>query len=278
MIKRTMLMLLVIFALGLAGCQVLGGGDEGGDGGGDSGESFDPSLLVNWERDPDHIIFRAHVVGGADENNPIYVRNQIPACTIYGDNRLVWQVYSGDNSSQVLEDRLTDQEINTFVQDLTVAYRFYTYEARADMLPPGDPVPVIEQLILNVNGEEHVTDALGDWEYQYYEELLARCEGLGDEPVVVDPTGAWVSAREAEFDNRRLIVEWDGEAEGSVNFAELAASGERQWIEGNLVRILWEMIRNNPPDMLFEQANEGVYQVAVEIPRVNRVAPPPPDE
>jgi predicted small secreted protein len=276
--KRYAIILLALFALVLAGCQALGGGgDDGGDSGDGGGEAFDPNLLVNWERDPYQVIFRAQVVGGEDEQDPFYVRNEIPACTIYGDNRIVWQGYAADNTSQILEDRLTDQVINTFVQDLTVAYRIYTYDARAEMLPPGDMVPVIEQLTLNVNGEEHVTDVLSEWEYQYYEEILNRCQNLSETPVLFEPTGAWVSAREAEFDNTLFIMPWDGEAEGSVNFAELAASGERQWIEGNLVLLLWEMIRNNPPNMLFEQAEQGVYRVALEIPGVTRVSPPPPD-
>lgn len=274
--KRTSIMLLVFFALVLAGCQALGGGG-GEDDNSSSDEPFDPALLVNWERDPTHIIFRAHVVGGEDENNPIFVRNQIPACTIYGDNRVVWEVYAGDNTIQILEDRLTDQVINTFVQDLTVAYRFYTYEARSQMLPPGDPVPVIEQMELNVNGQEHVTDVLGEWEYQYYEAILERCQSLSDAPALFEPTGAWVSAAEAEYDRRAVIQNWDGQAEGSVDFAALAASGERQWIEGNLVLILWEMIRANPPSMLFEQLDAGYYRVALEIPGVTRVSPPPPD-
>ncbi len=272
--KRLAIVLPLLVALMIAGCQALGGG---GDDENTGDEPFDPGQLVQWERDPNQIIFRAQVVGGADEDeNPFLIRNDIPACTIYGDNRIVWQVFAADNTSQILEDRLTDQVINTFVQDLTVGYRFYTYEARSDLRAPGETSPVVEQLTLNVNGREHVTDALGEWEFQYYEEILNRCTSLSEAPVIFEPSGAWVSAIETEFDPSALSIFWEGTADGSVNFAELATNGERQWIEGNLVTILWEMIRNNPQRIIFEQ-EEGVFSVALEVPGVTRISPPPPD-
>lgn len=271
--KRFAIVLPLVLALLVAGCQALGGGgDEDGN-----DDPFDPALLVQWERDPNLVVFRAQIVGGQDELDPLYVRNQIPACTIYGDNRIVWQIYAGNNTSQILEDRLTDQVINTFVEDLTVGYRIYTYEARSDRLPPGETSPVVEQLTINVNGQEHVTDALGDWEYQYYEDILARCQSLSETPVAFQPTGAWVSARQVEFSSDALSILWDGTAEGSVNFAELAANEERQWIEGNLVTILWDIVRNNPPSTVFEQ-DEGAFRVALEVPGVTRISPPAPEE
>lgn len=268
---------LALLVLVLAACQALGGGggDEGGDEG--SGEVFVDGQLVQWERDPYTVIFRAEVVGGTQEDlGESYDRNQIPDCTIYGDNRIVYTVFAGDNTSQVLEDRLTDGIISRFVEDLAVAYRIYTYDARAELQPPGDLRPVVEQLTLNVNGNLHVTDVLSDWEYSYYEEILERCRGLSEAPAIVAPQGAWVSAQAVEFDTAFTSIIWEGDAEGSVNFATLAESGEREWITGNLVTILWEAIRNNPPTLIFEQA-EGAYRVALEIPGVTREAPPPPD-
>lgn len=264
---------LIGLALFLGACQALGGGD-GGDSG---GEAFPEGQLVQWERDPYAVVFRAEVVGGAQADlGDSYDRNQVPDCTIYGDNRIVYTVFSGDNTSQVLEDRLSDGVISRFVEDLTVAYRIYTYDARADLQPPGDLRPVVEQLTLNVNGTQHVTDVLSDWEFSYYEEILNRCRGLSEAPAIVAPQGAWVTAEAVTFDSSFTSIIWEGEAEGSVNFATLAQSGERQWITGSLVTILWDTIRNNPPTLQFEQA-EGAFRVTLEVPGVTRDAPPPPD-
>src|SRR5215216_2647266 len=85
------------------------------------------SNLVSWDRSPQTIIFRADVVGGESD---FQARNNIPNCTIYGDNHVVWVNELGASEIQVLEDRLPDAAINAYAQYLAGKERLYTFEAR----------------------------------------------------------------------------------------------------------------------------------------------------
>ena len=88
--RFTLLVLLIAAMIALTAC---GGGEESpdpaNDGGGDT--TTDTQSVVQWPRDPQHIIFRAEIIGG-DGSDALYDLNTVPPCTIYGDGRIVWTV------------------------------------------------------------------------------------------------------------------------------------------------------------------------------------------
>lgn len=268
--KRIALLLLILGVL--ASCQALGGDDDNDDSAGDGGGS---AALVQWDRSPGHIVFRAEVTSNETED-AFFQRSEVPYCTVYGDNRVVWTVTTGDNATEIFVGRAEDAIIQRFVEDLTVGYTIYNYDAGADRQPPGDLRPVVEKLTLHVNGLRHVTDALAGWSFDYFEEITDMCRRLAA-PVTFAPTGAWLSAQATEYDSNSPGILWDGQAENSIDFAPLAASGERRWIEGDLLAVLWDITNVNPPTLQFEQ-EEGTYHVALEIPYVTLDAPPPPED
>src|SRR4051812_22850635 len=97
--------------------------------------------IVSWDRSPQTIVFRADVVGGESD---FQTRNDIPNCTIYGDNRVVWVNELGASDIQVLEDRLPDSAINAFAQYLAGKERLYTFEARLrEIQAQADVNPVV---------------------------------------------------------------------------------------------------------------------------------------
>src|SRR5690349_3352293 len=105
--------------------------------------------IVRWDRSPQNIVFRAEVVGGESD---FQTRNDLPNCTIYGDNHIVWVNELGPSQVQVLEDRLPDGVINSFVQYLAVNERLYTFEARLkEIQAQADVNPVVETVSINVN-------------------------------------------------------------------------------------------------------------------------------
>ena len=254
--------------IALSGCGILGGGDDDGN----NAASNPERSVVQWDRDPATVVFRAEVVGGEAF---FYNRSQIPLCTIYGDNHIVWTVTNGRNVTQVLHDRLTDQQLTQFVEALTLAYRIYDYTSEAENATSGDIAPVVEQLTLNVNGIEHVTDAFGGWNYEYFELLLARCSELSQSPVIYEPTGVWLSVQQVEYDTNAPSLRWDGVSRG-VDLQALAESGEPTWITNSNVRLLWSIVQDNPPNIQLEQG-ENTYQIALEIPNVTISSPPAPD-
>jgi hypothetical protein len=266
---RLRLLIMVILSLILASC----GGDDDNDSGnaGDSGDVNAPAISVSWDRDPSTIVFRAEVVGGEDDD-AFYRRNDVPYCTIYGDGQIVWTNETG-TGFQILYDHLSDEQIASFASYLITQRAIYDYTAEA-AYEISSTAPVAEVLTLNVNDTHHVTDVFGGWDYQYFEEILGNCVRLGRTPTIFEPTEAWISAQATTYDSTVPFQRWSQQATG-ISLSELAASGERRWISGDLVRAIWRWIYRAVPNMQFGQG-DGVYYIGLEVPSVTRFAPPRP--
>jgi hypothetical protein len=261
------LLMVAILSVALAGCQVFGGGDSA------SQSQADP-VIIEWDRSPGAVVFRAEVVGGEDEDT-LYRRNEVPLCTIYGDGKVVWSFSSFEDGSQVLFDRVGDRQIRQFVDQLVTYWEIYNHEAGLDLII-SETRPVVEQITLTVNGQTHVTDAFGGWDYNFFMEILDACARLGETPTVFEPQGGWVSAERIAFNAMAPINSWNAEATG-LDLDALATSGERQWVTGQVLRVLWFWIHNSPPTLQFAQSS-GAFRVALEIPSVTRDSPPPPQD
>lgn len=263
MTMKCLLVSIGILALGLTAC-----------GGGNNSDIpvINDTNPIQWDRSPTTIVFRADITGGSTD--PFLARSEVPGCTIYGDNHAIWVNELGVNNTQVLEDRLTDEQIRTFVSDLAITHEFYKYTAKADTQPIGDVVPVIESLSLFVNGVDHKTDAFGGWDYEYFQRIRLNCQTVSGAPVLYVPAGAWVSAREVPYDSQSPGAPWNA-ANNGLSLKELAASGERKWITDRNVGVFWEVFRSSPANIQFFEDNKQ-YQVALEVPNVTRDSPPAP--
>lgn len=239
---------------------------SGGNGGGSDSDT------VEWDRSASTIVFRADVVGG--DPNVLYLKNDVPYCTIYGDGRVVWTVQAGGASTQVLWDRLDDNTIRAFVGTLVVNQRFYTYKAGADQQPASQNQPVIEQLTLNVNKTEQKSDGFSGWPQNYFQDILDMCRKLSKAPITFAPDAAWVSAESADYDTRAPSIIWDGVSSG-LSLKDLAASAQAQWVKGQNAVALWNMIHTSTLDVQFSEG-EGNYHVAVQVPGVTRGSPDAP--
>jgi hypothetical protein len=257
------LFLLMAFLLMLAACGSQSPADQASSGNG----------VIQWDRSPQTIVFRADVVGG-DTANTFRARNEIPLCTIYGDNRIVWTNELSNFEIQVLWDKLTDQQIQDFVSYLTVVQRIYTYDAQADLQPPSAVSPVVETLTIFVNGRTHTTDSFANWENDYFKNTVTTCKTISTTPVLFEPQGAWVSAKQVDYNSNVPSLLWDGDAAG-LRLADLASSDERKWITDQNLKILWNIMRTSSPLTQFNE-KETSYEVALEVPGVNREAPAAP--
>lgn len=254
------LALIMLVSLLLTAC---GGGGEASPAGDTSGS------VVRWPRDPQHIIFRAEVTGGEDEG--LVALNEVPLCTLYGDGRLVWTVAGEGGLDDVRFDFLDDVKIIDFVNYLVVSMRIYTYEAEYDFQLPQSTTPVYERMILNVNDRQHATDDFAEWPVDYFEDIVERCQSIAPTPRIFEPQGAWLSVQQVDYQNNRPSVFWEADAAG-LSLQSIAQSGERRWIEGNLVIILWRTLRDTALDMQFNEGN-AYYQIALQVPGVTADAP-----
>jgi hypothetical protein len=227
---------------------------------------------IQWDRSPTAVIFRAEVRGGQYED-PFLSRNDIPPCTLYGDNRVVWMVDAGGGTTQVLFDQVTDTRVRDFVTYL-VLEQYYSYGSGFEGQTPSPAMPVVETLTLFVNGLEKRTDILGGWGIDYYQRILTSCASISNAPVLFEPEGGWISAQYAPYDSSAPLIIWEPETTG-ISFSELASTGEVRWITGSLMLQVWNILRESVFDMRFDEG-DNQYYVALQVPGITRNAPPSP--
>jgi hypothetical protein len=230
--------------------------------------------VIQWDRSPDSLVFRSDVTGGSRDE--FLTRSEIPPCTIYGDNRVVWTNELGPFNTQVLEDRLTDDQIRNFVSFLQINKEFFRYTAKGDQLPASEVQPAVETLTLSVNGFTHKTDAFGGWTLDYYDEVTRACREISLAPVLYVPQAGWLSAKAVPYDPQFPSVYWDAAA-NALSLGEIATRGERTWIIGRTVPVIWNLLRESPPTIQLVE-NEQQYRIALEIPNVTRNSPAAPQQ
>lgn len=254
-------MILLALVLALAACDGGATGDAAVEGG-----------VITWDRSPETVVFRAEVVGG-QRAGMFLARNDIPVCTIYGDNRVVWLNELGDFDVEVLWDKITDQQIVDYVSYLTISQRIFTYDAGADLQPPGADSPVYEVLTINVSGRDHQTDSFSSeaWPLDYFQEIADSCRQVSRAPVLFEPEGAWLTVQAVDYDSTRPLQVWDSEASG-LNFAELAGQSDPTWLTGPNLKVLWNLVRTSSPNALFTDLDGNAFEVVLEVPGVHPTA------
>lgn len=265
--RLSFLILMIVLAVGLAACGGQAPAPEN-----NSPVELGGDNAIFWPREASHVIFQIDVVGGEDT---FARRNNIPLCTIYGDNRIVWVDTSQPGRTIVLFDVLDDLRIYDFVSDLSVNYRIFTYGQEAALQLDDDGIPPFyEQITLHVNDREHVTDSFVQWPSTYFRDILNECRNLSTAPALFEPSGAWISASYAEYDSDATIVTWNDEISG-ISLLALADYETRVWVDDSNLPILWNIMTNSPDDRLF-QDNNGYVEVALEVPNVHAQSPQAP--
>lgn len=232
--------------------------------------------IIQWDRSPETVVFRAEVTGG-QRAGTFLARNEIPLCTIYGDNRVVWLNELDNFDVEVLWDKVTDQQIQDFISLLTISRRFFTYDAGADLQMPSEEQPVVEVITVNVNDRQHVADSFSSepWPFDYFSGIVDFCKQVSRAPVIFEPEGAWLTVHSAGYDTTRPMLVWNGETTG-LDFNEQAASSESMWMTGQNLLILWNMIRSSSPNTLFTDLEGNAFEVVLEVPSVHPTSPPAP--
>lgn len=224
---------------------------------------------LRWERSPYTVVFRAETVNG--QVDEFVQRSAIPACSVYGDNRLVYVIPRADGTVQVAWDVLSDVVITDFATALIAQTSLATLTTGIDALPTGVSASEVEQVYLAVNDRIYRADSLGGWPADFYSQVLERCMGLSASPSEFAPSAAYVAVREIEYQSFLPSVPWDNPA---IKFDSLL-NAERTWLSGEGVSTIWQILRDGGESIQFQEEGK-TYQVILEIPGVTRGSPPPP--
>ena len=224
--------------------------------------------LINWERSPLAVVFRAEVA--SVDTLSFERRSDIAECTIYGDNRVVFTTPTGTGSGLSWQ-RVTDEAIRLMVEELMLENQIYNQTSGIDTIPEEQRPEQVETILLVVNGQAHRADALGGWPEDYFVQITERCRAVADAPAELLPAGAYVSTQIVSYNDSRPTISWD--AASGIDLSTL--SEDRVWLTGAAMQRLWTAQRESGGDVQFRQG-DTIFRAAVEVPGVTRYSPPPP--
>ena len=172
----------------------------------------EPEEVVQWNKDSYAVIFRAEIVGG-DNAEAFHMLNDIPACTIYGDGRVVWTV-DASGTREVLFDFMSQEDLANFIVEIGIRRKLYDFKEGFPLQLPTASKPVYERLTLENNGIKYVSDSFSEWPYDYYNQSLQLCIEQAKTPRTFEPDGAWISAQEVPYDGRSPALLWEADVAG----------------------------------------------------------------
>ncbi len=256
--RRFVLGLMLVVLMILAACN-------GDDQSSDENSSNEQIRRFNWDKSADIILFRMDEI--PQEESEAQIANRIPLCTIWGDGRLVWVNHLRDEN-EILEARLSDEEIRDFVEDV-IGYGFYSWEE--DLVPPDQRNIERRIITLNLYDNARTVERYQAWPNQSFDRIFEQCSSLSA-PAHISLEGGFVRAYPVEDPIPSVrSMEWGRGA--PFRMADVAASGSPVWLdEPYYLEELWTALRQIGPMYVTELGD--YYEVVLEVPGISRNAPP----
>ncbi len=229
-----------------------------------------PGLV--WNKDPKAIIVRLdRTLSG--EAQPAAL-NRLPLCTVYGDGHVVWLNSVPPASEEVLEARIDDGTMKSFLDDFLIrGQKFYSLpDYAAAQLPPDSSVS-IESITVSLSNEVRTIRTYGTWPNGEFGTILDKCSHLTTQPVTYLPLGAWLSVQPTSGATNDPRIVWQTNA--PIKLADVAASGQPIWISGPVLNLLWTTQRRTLGALQWMDNNKS-YRVILQVPGISRESPPAP--
>ncbi len=259
--RKTSWLILLFVAIWLNAC---GSGDS-------NNTNEQQQRLFEWDHSSDFVLFQVDVI---DENLPEpIIANTIPLCTIYGDGRLVFTNPTADNEIEVLESRLNDADIRSFIEQV-IGRGFYSWE---DDVFNNSDLNRIESISLNLYAQPRTVERYGDWPNNSFEILLEDCRNLSPQRALVIPfNGGWLRAYPLEsYDRTGEYLEWPRRIPFTLE--DVANSGSPQWVsDPTIAAYLWNIILTQRPIPIV--IRDQAFLITFQVPGISRTSPPPPTD
>jgi hypothetical protein len=222
----------------------------------------------DWDRSPSTLIVRLDTQSET-ASQPDRL-NSIPPCTLWGDGRVVWSTFDETGAEQILEARVDETTMRTFLEDI-INRGFYNWTS--DLVPSDASNPVSESMTLYLYNEAHTVQKFNAWPQDSYTKILQNCQHLSSTPVLVLPKAGWISAYPIPLDSSMPNWRWPSSAPFTLQ--ELAEKSQSRWLEGDLASYIWLNARRSHGRIQVIERNQA-YQVAIVVPGYSREAASPP--
>lgn len=241
--------------------------DDLGPGGGTPKTDAPPPEVV-WNPDPETLIGSGTFCCGF--TTPTVPLNYIPDFQIWGDGRYVWVVYNSDNSRQVLQGQLTEDQLTALLQKAVDA-GFFGWEDRY----ANDLVADLAEKCITITLEsatkkvcEYAKGAPEAFHTLY--DNFASGNGIKGTDFV--PTRGYLTA----FDLGALarpISQDDIAWPADQLFSLSTAIDKGVWAEGDALLLAWQAVNQNPWEGLVYEG-ENFFGIGLQIPGLSMNPPP----
>jgi hypothetical protein len=271
--KLSLLLIIIITAAMAAGCE----------------DKATPRPDLPYDPSPDAVV--VSIIPQSREEQVEYQRNEAIMCQIYGDGRVIWTNPLETGGEQVLEGNISADALRDYLHFINDK-GFFTWanQVSSDVLPP-QGVNSYTTIAVTVGGTAHTVSTYYSATLQGFDDIIAECQGLVSEPVLVEPSAGWLNAYETTFDGNRPYLCWPAGA--PLTLRDAAAAGE-YWLEGEYATFIWSSIHETEGVPLFAEGGPckqddnaipqpgeepeplRAYNLVLQVPGINPFAPPPP--
>jgi hypothetical protein len=191
-------------------------------------------------------------------------RYYIPEVRIWSDGRIVWVERDG-HTRRVLEGRLTEEEMDALL-DRIVSAGFFEWER--DYYTVGGHSASPMYLLVNVADRSKEIREHGGAPEAYYELEAFLQSGAGAEGHSYVPTRGYVTLQKLDRDVGG--APWPSDAKPTPE-----EIGEGRYVEGEVLRFVWEQVNRHPTGPVYVEHNDTGYIAMVQVPLISYFEPPP---
>jgi hypothetical protein len=225
---------------------------------------FPPRPPVAWNADPASVILQGSTGGGM-----LYEPNPMPFVRLRGDGQLIWVVGTG-SGRQVKTAQLGSDQVRQVLQTV-VDDGFFGWK---DSYRPG-VVYHAPETCLTVSlssGSKSVCEILSGAPARFHDLLSWLGSGAGATGSDFVPQRGYLKVTplgSGPAQGGQPAVAWPSQQLG----LRLAGVGAGQWVEGDALRLAWNVMNNDPLNPVL-QDGDSYYQLQLLVPGVTGLEPP----
>jgi len=227
-----------------------------------------PALL--WDASPDALVASATFCCGFSPE--IVQTNYIPAGQIWGDGRVIWANLQPGGGRQLLEGKLTPEQLGALLEQAEQAGFFGWQELYTDPTSPTDLAS--KCLFLQVKDDARRVCEYYQGAPEAFHALFEQVsQGAGATGKDYVPSRGFLTAQPLPASTGAGKTEGVAVWDPAALDVSLAQAGEGVWVEGPALDKAWELVNANAWTPAAVE-DSSVYYLTLQIPGVS-IAPPP---
>ncbi|MEJ2706212.1 MAG: hypothetical protein P8074_01240 [Anaerolineales bacterium] len=233
-------------------------------------ETMPPDII--WDESPQSLIFSATTSGGFVPQ--IAELNNIPDAQIWGDGRILWVESGPQGARQVMQGRMSQEQVATLFERLQAKGFFSWKELYKPQLAPTD-LPTKCLFAQTKERSRKVCEYYEGAPAAFHEIYAWASQGAGVTGEPYTPEAGYLISYPIETPQQVGDQAEPAEWSPQENEFTLSKATQGVWIQGQALQSAWKTVNQQPwgPSVV---EGEQAYLISLQIPQVNLIQPPKP--